>query len=103
MAKHSGGSHALAAVAALVVGDLLTRTIAIVVDQAQLEGAITALADSLVVSWLAIEQAIVEQLLLIALIAVFAFVWGYLYHLRRHGRDSRSGRPTRQSERYGPR
>ena len=91
MAKHSGISHALVVVVALIVDDILSIAVELVVGPEELEATIGAGAELLSAIWLGtVAQSTLESVLLGVVIVLLAFVWGYLYHLRRHGTGSGS-------------
>lgn len=84
--KHTGLSHAAAAVAAVVVAELLAETVSFVIGEAELSALVGALAALLTIEGVVYaRESTVEAILLVFFITVLTFLWGYTYHLKRHG------------------
>lgn len=86
MAKHSGISHAAAAVTALVAGEFFAKTLSLLVGEEELRGLVDTLVSVLTVEGVVYaRESTVEGLLLVFFTVVLSFVWGYTYHVKRHG------------------
>lgn len=86
MAKHSGASHAAGAVAAIVVSELLADTVSAVVGEEGIEALVDVLVDLLSIEGVVYtREGTVEGLLLVLFVTALTFLWGYAYHVKRHG------------------
>ena len=86
MARTSGVSHAVAALVAVALAPLLTDLVTVLVRSRDVRATVERFG-TLLASYPAVPFSVDGTTLLVHLvaIAVVGFVWGYAYHVTRHG------------------
>lgn len=89
MPARTGVSHALSAVAVVVLGPFLEEFVEVLLRKHELVPAFEAFANTLATRpEIPFTPDIVAALIYLGVVGLLAFVWGFAYHLNRHGLGS---------------